>query len=154
MNETFLRRAIELARESVEAGGGPFGAVVVRDGVIVGEGTNRVVPGRDPTAHAEILALRAAATALSTHELSGCELYASSEPCPMCAAAAHWARIDALVFATDRADAAAAGFDDSLLFEQLAADPADRHVVGHQSLRAEGQAIFDLWLARPDRVQY
>jgi tRNA(Arg) A34 adenosine deaminase TadA len=153
-DERFLRRALELARASVEAGGGPFGAVVVRDGHVIAEGRNRVVPGCDPTAHAEIEALRAAAQALGTHELAGCVVFASAEPCPMCAAALHWARVARVVYAAGRADAAAAGFDDAQLFREIALDPAARAVPATQALAAEGRAPFDAWLANSDRVAY
>jgi len=153
-DEAFLRRAIELACASVAADGGPFGAVVVRDGRVIAEGRNRVVPECDPTAHAEIEALRAAAQELGTHELSGCTVYASAEPCPMCAAALHWARVDRVVFAAGRADAAAAGFDDEQLFHELAMAPAARAVPTTQALAAEGRAPFEAWLANPDRVPY
>ncbi|MEM7309060.1 MAG: nucleoside deaminase [Planctomycetota bacterium] len=154
MNEPFLHRAIELARASVATGGGPFGAVVVRGGEVVAEGANRVVLGCDPTAHAEVEAIRNACRALGTHDLAGCELYASSEPCPMCAAAIHWARVDRLVYAASRDDAAAAGFDDELLFRDLGAPPEERRVPGRRALADEGRAVFDLWRAKADRVPY
>jgi tRNA(Arg) A34 adenosine deaminase TadA len=150
----FLRRAIALAVASVDAGGGPFGAVVVHAGRVVGEGQNRVVPCCDPTAHAEIEALRQAATRLGTHELAGCVVYASAEPCPMCAAALHWARVERVVFAADRFLAARAGFDDEVLFRELARPPAERAVPARQALAEEGAAPFDAWAANPDRVPY
>jgi len=154
MNEAFLRRAIELALASVEGGGGPFGAVVVRGGRVVAEGTNRVVLGRDPTAHAEVNAIRAAAAALGTHDLAGCELYASAEPCPMCAGAIHWARLDRLYFAAGRDDAARAGFDDAELYRELALPPAQRAVPALRALAAEGLAPFEAWRAKGDRAPY
>ena len=154
MQHDLLRRAIALALRSVDAGGGPFGAVVAREGTVVAEGSNRVVLGRDPTAHAEIEAIRAAARALGTHELSGCTLYASAEPCPMCAAAAHWARVDRVVYAAGRADAAAAGFDDERIYHELALAPPDRSVPATQALREEGLAPFARWRESPDRVPY
>ena len=154
MNEAFLRRAIELARLSVEQGGGPFGALVARGGRVIAEGQNRVVAGADPTAHAEIAAIRAAAAALGTHDLSGCELYASAEPCPMCAGAIHWARLDGICFAAGREDAARAGFDDAQLFRELALPPEKRAVPARQALAAEGRAPFEAWRARADRVPY
>jgi tRNA(Arg) A34 adenosine deaminase TadA len=150
----FLRRAIALACESVTAGGGPFGAVVVRDGRVVGEGRNRVVPACDPTAHAEIEALRRAAGELGTHDLTGCVVYASAEPCPMCAGALHWARVERVVYAAGRETAAAAGFDDERLFRELALPPAERAVPARQELAAEGRAPFEAWAAYPDRVPY
>jgi tRNA(Arg) A34 adenosine deaminase TadA len=154
VDEALLRRAIALACESVDAGGGPFGAVVAREGRALAEGTNRVVQRCDPTAHAEIEALRAAARALGTHELAGCVVYASAEPCPMCAAALHWARVERVVFAAGRADAAAAGFDDARLFDELNLAPAKRIVVATQALASEGRAPFDAWRAKSDRVAY
>ena len=115
-----MRRAIELAVEGMRANqGGPFGAVVVRDGVIVGEGFNRVLGTNDPTAHAEIQAIRAASSKLGTFELRGCELYTSCEPCPMCLAAAYWARVERVHYACERSDAARAGFDDSFLYDEI-----------------------------------
>ena len=154
MNEAFLRRAIELALASVDDGGGPFGAVIVRGGRVIAEGANRVVTAADPTAHAEIEAIRAAARALGTHDLAGCELYASAEPCPMCAGAIHWARLDRLFFAAAREDAARAGFDDAQLFRELALPPERRAVPALQALPGEGRAPFDAWRARGDRVPY
>ena len=109
--EKFMREAIRLARESVETGGGPFGAVIVRDGAIIGRGQNRVVPDKDPTAHAEMLAIRQACRALDTYDLSDCEIYASCEPCPMCLSAIYWARLDRLYYANTRRDAARIGFE-------------------------------------------
>ena len=154
MNEAFLRRAIELALASVDEGGGPFGALVVRGGRVIAEGSNRVVLGRDPTAHAEVNAIRAAAAALGSHDLAGCELYASAEPCPMCAGAIHWARLERLYFAAGREDAARAGFDDAELYRELALPPAKRAVPAVQGLAAEGLAPFEAWLAKGDRAPY
>lgn len=154
MTDAPLRRAIELACDSVAAGGGPFGAVIVRDGVTVAEGVNRVTLAHDPTAHAEIVAIRAACAALGTHDLSGCTLFASCEPCPMCAAAIHWARLQRVVFAADRHDAAAAGFDDALLYRQVPLPPAERALPHARALAAEGMAPFALWRAKPDRTPY
>ena len=113
-DERFMRRAVELSREGMEQGaGGPFGAVIAKDGRAVGEGWNHVTSGNDPTAHAEVVAIRAAAAALGTPDLSGCTLYASCEPCPMCLAAALWARIDRVVYGASHADAALSGFDEA-----------------------------------------
>ena len=120
MNKKFMKRAIRLAmNNSADGKGGPFGAVVVRGGVVAGEGSNKVVESKDPSAHAEIVAIRAACRKLGTHVLSGCEIYCSCEPCPMCLAAIYWARIDAVYFACSSGDAAAAGFDDSAIREQV-----------------------------------
>lgn len=149
-----LREAIALARASVSNGGGPFGALVVRDGEVLGRGQNRVVRDGDPTAHAEVVALREAAARLGTHDLAGCEVYASCEPCPMCLAAAWWARVERIHYACTHVDAAAAGFDDALLYEELAKPPSARRLVMRQALRDEGLAAFEDWAAKPDRVPY
>ena len=153
-DEGFLREAIALARRSVAEGGGPFGALVARDGRVVAGGTNRVTLERDPTAHAEVVAIRAACRALGTHDLSGCVLYASCEPCPMCLGAAQWARLEEVVHAADRAQAAAAGFDDQRFHAELARAPAERSLRARRLLAEEGRAPFDDWLAKADRVPY
>lgn len=151
----FMRRAIALALEGVRANqGGPFGAVVVKDGVIIGEGCNRVIGTNDPTAHAEIGAIRAACAKLGTFELRGCELYTSCEPCPMCLAAAYWARLERVHFACERADAARAGFDDSLLYDEIAKSAGERTLPLVQTLRDEALATFQAWLDKPDRTPY
>ncbi len=126
-NPEFLRRAIALATQNVVSGaGGPFGALIARDGRIVAEGENTVTASNDPTAHAEVNAIRAAARALGTFTLAGCQLYSSCEPCPMCLAAAHWARLDAIFYGASAADAARAGFDDAFLYQVLRKDRAER----------------------------
>jgi len=153
-DERLLREAIALARESAAGDGGPFGAVVARDGVVVARGTNRVTADHDPTAHAEVVALRAAARALATHDLSGCVLYASCEPCPMCRGAAQWARVDAIVYAADRADAAAAGFDDRRFHDELARPERERTPPAQRLLADEGHAPFAAWAANPRRRSY
>jgi guanine deaminase len=150
----FLQLAVELAERSVNDGGGPFGAVVVRDGAVVGEGRNRVTLWSDPTAHAEIVAIRDACRLLATFELSRCVLYASCEPCPMCLAASYWARVEAVVFAATRADAAAAGFDDERIYRELASPIESRSLpfrhVAHQS----AVEPFELWKRKTDRIDY
>jgi len=154
-DENFLRRAIELSRRSLtEAAVGPFGAVVVVDAKVVGEGWNQVVASHDPTAHAEIVALRDAATRLGTHVLDGAVLYSSCEPCPMCLAAAHWARIARIVWANSSADAAAIGFDDARLYEELRQPVAARAMPSRQLLGDEARAVFLAWFDRPDRIAY
>jgi tRNA(Arg) A34 adenosine deaminase TadA len=151
----FMRRAIALALEGVRTNqGGPFGAVVVKNGVIVGEGFNRVLGTNDPTAHAEIIAIRAASAKLGTFELRGCELYTSCEPCPMCLAAAYWARLGRVHFACERADAARAGFDDSLLYEEIVKAPGERTLPLVQTLRDEALATFQAWIDKGDRTPY
>ncbi len=149
-----LRRAIALAVESAGTDGGPFGAVVARGDVEVSIGTNRVTASGDPTAHAEIVAIRRAAEALGTHDLSGCLLYTSTEPCPMCLAAAWWARVDAIVFAADRHAAARAGFDDAAIYAEVAAEHHARTIPCSQHLPDEGEAPFAAWAANPTRHPY
>lgn len=153
-DEELVRAAVAEAVASVASGGGPFGAVLARGGTIVARGRNDVVPGADPTAHAEVQALRAAGRALGTHVLSGLVLYASSEPCPMCLAAALWARVDRVVYACDREDARAAGFDDAEFWAELARGPAERRLPRAQLCRGEGLAAFAAWTASADRTPY
>lgn len=153
--ERWLRRAVELAVRAVESGsGGPFGAVVVRAGTVVGEGWNRVLETNDPTAHAEVVAIRAACAALGTFDLAGCEVYASCEPCPMCHAAALWARVERVVYAGTREDAAAAGFDDARFHAELAAAPAQRSLPLLADDRSLARPAFEAWLRRADRRAY
>ena len=150
-----LREAIRLSRVRMRQGrGGPFGAVVARDGTIVARGWNAVTSASDPTAHAEIVAIRRACRKLGTFSLAGCVLYASCEPCPMCLAAAYWARVDRLVFAATRDDAARAGFDDAFIYDQVPLPTAERSLATSQLLRLEAVAVFDAWLAMSDRVPY
>jgi guanine deaminase len=154
-DEAFLRRAIELSRQGMESNeGGPFGAVVVRDGKVLGEGWNRVVASGDPTAHAEVTAIRNAAAANGHFDLSGATIYASCEPCPMCLAAIHWARIGRIVYAAACGDAAGIGFDDGEIFDELRRAPHQRRVVAEQALREEAQAVMLAWSAKPDRTPY
>jgi guanine deaminase len=151
----FMRRAIALAREGVLTNqGGPFGAVIVKDGVVIGEGCNRVIATNDPSAHAEIGAIRAACAKLGTFKLEGCELYTSCEPCPMCLAAAYWARLARVHFACERTDAARAGFDDSFLYDEFARAPAERKLQLESMMRDEGLSAFETWLDKADRTPY
>ncbi|GGP66728.1 nucleoside deaminase [Saccharothrix coeruleofusca] len=151
---SWLRTAIELATRSVTEGGGPFGAVVVRDGEVVGEGTNRVTATLDPTAHAEVVAIRAACRALGRFRLTGCVLVSSCEPCPLCLAAALWARVDRIVYAADRHDAAAAGFDDRE-FHDLFGRPRETWNLAVERITTDDDAApFAAWLSRTDRVDY
>ncbi len=150
----FMARAIELALESVATGGGPFGAVVVRSGSIVGRGANRVVPARDPTAHAEILAIREACSRLGTHDLARCEIFTSCEPCPMCLGAIHWAHLARIHYACTRADAARAGFDDQVFYAQLALPLEARRIAMIPDGREPGLEVFRAWTAKPDRTPY
>jgi guanine deaminase len=154
-NPEFLRRAIALAtRNILTASGGPFGAVVVRDGKIVGEGANSVTTTNDPTAHGEVNAIRAAAKSLGTFSLAGCALYTSCEPCPMCLAAAYWARLDAVYYGASAADAARAGFDDAFLYDELRKNAPERKLSSTQLLADEAWASFAAWIAAPNKVEY
>jgi tRNA(Arg) A34 adenosine deaminase TadA len=154
-NPEFLRRAIALATQNVLHGaGGPFGAVIIRDGRIVGEGVNTVTDSHDPTAHGEVNAIRAACKALKTFSLAGCQLYTSCEPCPMCLAAAYWARIDDLYYGASAADAARAGFDDAFLYDELRKDPSARKLPATQLLGDEAWSSFAVWIASPNKVKY
>jgi tRNA(Arg) A34 adenosine deaminase TadA len=154
-NPEFLRRAIALATENVVSGaGGPFAAVIVRGGEIVGEGANTVTASNDPTAHGEVNAIRAAAKALGTFSLAGCELYTSCEPCPMCLAAAYWARLDAVYYGASAADAARAGFDDAFLYGEMRKDSAERKLPATQLLADKAWESFAAWLVAPNKVEY
>lgn len=149
-----MRRAVALAEESVAKGGGPFGAVIARGGEIVAEGANCVVPHHDPTAHAEVSAIREAARRLGTHDLSGCEIYTSCEPCPMCLGAIYWAHLDKIYYGCDRKDAAAIGFDDDFIYRELELAPSDRQKPSEIVLADEAARAFRLWSDKPDRKEY
>src|SRR5262249_14131660 len=149
------QQAIAAALEGVRTNqGGPFGALVVRDGEVIATACNRVLATNDPTAHAEVEAIRAACSKLRSFQLKGCELYAPCAPCPMCLSAAYWARLDRVVYACERADAARAGFDDALLYEELEKPPAQRKLALVPFLRDEALAAFEAWMAKTDRVPY
>jgi len=151
----WLEHSIRLATENVANGGGPFGAVIVRDGELVAEGQNRVTATLDPTAHAEVVAIRAACQAVGDFSLAGATLYSSCEPCPLCLSAALWARIDRVVFAADRHDAARGGFDDSAFYDLWARDRSTWELPTVVSLRPENApAPFDAWLAHTERTDY
>ena len=156
MNEDgFMRRAIALADERMRAGeGGPFGAVIAKDGRIVGEGWNRVVGTSDPTAHAEVVAIRDACARLGTFDLSGATIYTSCEPCPMCLGAILWARLDRMCYAADRDDAAKIGFDDETFYVEVAKPVGARDLPATRMLADEARAVFSAWFAKPDRVEY
>ena len=151
-----LERAVAAGREGMRAHhGGPFGAVVVTsDGSVAGEGCNRVTSSNDPTAHAEITAIRAACTALGSFILQGCTLYTSCEPCPMCLAAAYWAHVDAIVYGASRADAAAAGFDDAFIYEEIGRPLEGRRIPMHRLAHESAVTLFDEWRAMGDRTAY
>jgi guanine deaminase len=150
-----MRLAVALAADHMrEKAGGPFGAIVVRAGEVIGRGWNRVTSTNDPTAHAEVVAIRAAAAAVKNFSLAGCVLYTSCEPCPMCLAAACWARMDRIVFAADRTDAATAGFDDAEFYAEVSRPHAERKLRITQSLRDEAVRVFDEWNAMPEKTPY
>ncbi|HXW54351.1 MAG TPA: nucleoside deaminase [Candidatus Cybelea sp.] len=150
-----MRRAIELAIENVRTGqGGPFASLIVRGNEIIAEGTNLVTATNDPTAHAEVVAIRAACRQLGTFDLKGCEIYASCEPCPMCLGAIHWARLARVYFAARAADASEAGFDDSLIYSEMGRPPGDRKIPMIQLMREEALEAFRTWAAKADRTPY
>ena len=150
-----MRRAIELSAENVRSGnGGPFGAVVVHEGRIAGEGVNSVTTANDPTAHAEIAAIRAACRSLGRFHLEDCQIYASCEPCPMCLGAIYWAHVNSVFFANTKTDAASIGFDDSYIYQQLKQPIEGRSVPMLQMLREEALRVFEEWRRKPDKVEY
>lgn len=149
-----MREAIKLSAESVQSGGGPFGAVIVRNGEIIARGENRVTVCNDPTAHAEVSAIREAAARMGTYDLSGCEIYSSCEPCPMCLGAIYWARLDRLYYAGTRADAANVGFDDAHIYEELPLAPSQRELPTQTLLREEAQRVFEAWAGKSDKKEY
>ena len=153
-HEQFMREAIRLSDESVQAGGGPFGAVVVLHGKVIGQGTNRVTLQNDPTAHAEILALRQACALQKAFHLPEAAVYSSCEPCPMCLAALYWAHVQAVYFANTREDACAIGFDDQFIYQEIARPVAARELRLQSLLREEALPVFDQWRTKPDKQEY
>jgi tRNA(Arg) A34 adenosine deaminase TadA len=150
-----MRRAIELSFKNIHSNqGGPFGAVVVKDGEIVGEGANQVLATNDPSAHAEVVAIRAACRQLNTFQLSGCDIYSSCEPCPMCMGLIYWARPEQLYYANTAADAASIGFDDALIYRELAKPPQQRSLKMQQMMRDEALAAFLEWEKKPNKTLY
>ena len=147
-------RAIALSIESVNTGGGPFGAVIARNGEIVAEGSNNVTLHHDPTAHAEVSAIREACRKLETFDLSGCDIYTSCEPCPMCLGAIYWAHIDKIYYANDRRDAADIGFDDDFIYQEIALKPTERTKPSEILLREEAIEAFKQWEAKADKTEY
>jgi guanine deaminase len=155
MSESFMREAIEQAVENVRSGrGGPFGAIVVKHGRVIATGTNLVTAANDPTAHAEVNAIREACRALGTFQLAGCEIYTSCEPCPMCLGAIYWARPDHVYFAATAGDAAEAGFDDSFIYEELKRPHRERKIRFEPMMREAGLEPFREWMQKNDRVRY
>lgn len=153
-NEKFMRLAIEKSLESVDNGGGPFGAVVVKDGEVVAVASNSVTIDNDPTAHAEVNAIRMACKKLGTFDLSGCEIYASCEPCPMCLASIYWARIGKLYYANTKVDADKIGFSDSFIYEEFAKPESERSIKVVKMLRNEAIKAFENWEKKKDKVDY
>lgn len=152
---TFLREAIRLSIEKMEANeGGPFGAIVVRNGEIVGRGWNQVTSTNDPTAHAEVVAIRDACSHLKTFSLAGCEIYSSCEPCPLCLAAIYWSRLDAIYYAATCDDAAAAGFDDRHFYREITKPAGERAIPMQQALRDEALVALQTWMRKEDRIRY
>ncbi len=150
-----MRRAIGLSLEMMRSGrGGPFGAVVVKNGTIIAEGSNQVTSTNDPTAHAEIVAIRRACQALATFDLSGCEIYTSCEPCPMCLGAIYWAKLGRIYFANDRRDAAKIGFQDDFLYHEIPLPLEQRAIPATRLLQAEGWAAFEEWDLKADKIAY
>ena len=155
MMQEFMRRAIALAMENVRSGaGGPFAAVIVKDGRVLAEGANRVTATNDPTAHAEVVAIREACRNLGDFKLTSCDLYTTCEPCPMCLGAIYWARPARLFYACVAADAAAVGFDDAFIYEELDRGHAERRLPMQQLLREESLAIFTLWRQQEKKIPY
>ncbi len=153
--EKFMRNAIQLSIENVESGfGGPFGAVIVKDGKIIARGANCVTSLNDPTAHAEVVAIREACKILNTFQLNGCEIYTSCEPCPMCLGAIYWARLDKLFYANSKEDAAAINFDDKFIYEEIAKPISERKLITKQLLRNEANKAFSKWVNSNFKIDY
>ena len=154
MNKKFMSRAIELSIESVSRGTGPFGAVIVKDNKIIAEGFNTVTSTKDPTSHAEIVAIRSACKELNNFTLKGYDLYTTCEPCPMCLSAIYWARIDRIYYANTRKDAQKIDFSDSMIYEELNKTIKDRKIPMHQMMREEAIKAFEMWDKKIDKVKY
>lgn len=150
----FMELAIKLSEDNVDNGGGPFGAVIVRDGKVLATGVNRVVPNNDPTAHAEVSAIRAACKALGTFKLDGCTVYSSCEPCPMCLSALYWAGVARICYGNTKADAKAINFDDSFIYDQLELDYGMRSIRCQHFMRDRALAAFRKWQEKEDKVRY
>ena len=153
-NEELMRRAIELSENSVRNGGGPFGAVIAKEGEIVAEGSNKVTIDNDPTAHAEVCTIRNACQKLGTFDLSGCVIYTSCEPCPMCFGAIYWAHLDKIYYANDRTDAGKIGFDDDFIYKEIALEPQYRRKPSEILLRNEAINAFKMWTLKDDKNEY
>lgn len=152
--DELMRRAIELSIDNVKNGGGPFGAVIAKDGVIVAEGVNRVTSSCDPTAHAEVSAIRAATAKLGTFDLEGHEIYTSCEPCPMCLGAIYWAHLDKIYYGNNKSDAKNIGFDDSFIYDEMELKPKDRKLPSEELLHNEAIKAFEDWSEKEDKIEY
>ena len=153
--ENFMREAIRLSIDSMRAGnGGPFGAIIVKEGKIIARGFNKVTSTNDPTAHAEVVAIREACSALGSFQLEGCEIYTSCEPCPMCLGAIYWARPDKMYYANTKSDAAAIGFDDQFIYNEIELNVFDRHLPTKQLLQEEALLAFKEWQQKTDKIKY
>jgi tRNA(Arg) A34 adenosine deaminase TadA len=150
----YMRKAIDLAKKSVEKGGGPFGAIIVKDGIIVAQGYNCVTLNNDPTAHAEVSVIRRACKKLNTFDLSGCYIYTSCEPCPMCLSAIYWAHIDSIYYGCTKTDAKEIGFDDSFIYDQIDLKPEKRSIPANNLLHSEAMDVFRIWNEKEDKVEY
>ncbi|WP_416446730.1 nucleoside deaminase [Leeuwenhoekiella sp. A16] len=154
-DKIFMRRAIALAEEGMDKGaGGPFGAIVVKDGKVIAEGYNKVTSTNDPTAHAEVTAIRSACEALKSFQLDGCVIYTSCEPCPMCLGAIYWARPDKVFYGANREDAAAIDFDDQFIYDEIAKDMDDRQIPFYKVLREEAVPVFTKWSQKEEKTEY
>ena len=154
LKNKFMLRAIELSISSANGSGGPFGCVIVKDDKIIAEGSNKVTFSNDPTAHAEIVAIREACKKLNTFNLSGCDLYASCEPCPMCLSAIYWSHVDNIFYANTREDAKKINFDDSLIYSEISKKNEDRKIPIKQMLRDEALKAFEIWNKKTDKIEY
>ncbi|HOK37069.1 MAG TPA: nucleoside deaminase [Bacteroidales bacterium] len=154
MNRDFMKLAIDLSIKNIEKGGGPFGAVIVKDGEIIAASANSVTIDNDPTAHAEVNAIREACKKLKTFDLSGCEIYSSCEPCPMCLGAIYWARIDKLYFANTKNDADAIGFSDNFIYDEIAKPYSERNLKTENLMREDAIKAFELWSQTENKIEY
>ena len=153
-NKKFMRKAIALSIQNIQKGGGPFGAVIVKDGKVIATGVNRVTRNTDPTAHAEVTAIRKASKKLGTFDLVGCDIYTSCEPCPMCLGAVYWAHIDRMYYGNTKADAKNVGFDDSFIYDEIELKPEKRRLITTQLLSEEAIEAFKAWANTENKVKY
>ena len=154
LKNNFMLRAIELSINSINTAGGPFGCVIVKENKIIAEGSNKVTSSNDPTAHAEVVAIREACKKLNTFNLNGCDLYTSCEPCPMCLSAIYWGRIEKIYYANTRDDAQKIDFDDSLIYSEISKKNEDRKIPIKQMLREDALKAFELWSKKTDKIKY